>query len=165
MTHFPDYCCFRDDRKSKVGGGVATFATMPCSFPLENKPPFIEAVCICIKSYIYMICFYVPPVCSVSCVCRDEDLFIANTVDKIIFLNSKSEIVLCGDFHRFNVQERYHMCSLIDMVEGPTYNQNQLDYILMTLALSENYSVPTEAPIDNSKISHTSLLAHLTYLT
>ena len=46
-----------------------------------------------------------------------------------------------------------------NMFSDITYNTSQLDYILMTENLSTHFKVTAEAPVDNSKIPHVSLLA------
>ena len=163
MTHFSDFSCFRDDRPNKIGGGVAIWARTslyPHVFNLENKPSYIEAVSVCVMYHIYIICVYVPPVASVRSACREDILrFLTDSVDKITCLNAKSEVVICGDFNRFPVGSLCNVCNLTSMFSGSTYNGHQLDYILMTEALCEHYSVNEEAPIDNSKTPHVSLMA------
>ena len=163
MTSFSDFCCFRNDRLKRVGGGVAIWAhssLYPRVFHLENKPSFIEAISVCIMSHVYLICVYVPPSPAVRCDCKDEILcFLTDSVDRITCFDPKSEVVICGDFNRFPVRNLCHVCNLQNLFSGSTYNGNQLDYILMTEALCEHYSVTTEAPIDNSKVPHVSLMA------
>ena len=132
----------------------------PCVFCLENKPTFIEAISVCILSRVYVICVYVPPISAVKSVCRDDVLhFLVESVDKITHVNPKSEVVICGDFNRFPVHEFCNVCNLTCMFYGITYNDSQLDYILMSEALSESYSVTLESPVDNSKVPHASLMA------
>ena len=127
---------------------------------LENKPMSIEAVSVCISSHVYVICVYVPPLPSLNSVCRDDVLhFLVTSVDRITRSNPKSEIVICGDFNRFPVNDLCNVCNLQYTFQGVTYNTSQLDYILMSEALSESYSVSLESPIDNSKVPHASLMA------
>ena len=120
----------------------------------------IEAVSVCIFSHVYVICVYVPPLPSSKSACRDEVLhFIVTSVDKITRANPKSEIVICGDFNRFPVNDLCNVCNLQCSFQGVTYNNSQLDYILMSEILSESYCVSLQSPIDNSKVPHASLLA------
>ena len=163
VTHFPNFACFRDDRSDRIGGGVAIwahFSLYPRVFCLEGKPTFIEAVSVSFLSYVYVICVYVPPVSSVKSACRDDILrFLIESVDKIINTNTKSEIVICGDFNKFPVRDLCNVCNLTCMFHGNTYNNSQLDFILMSEILSESYAVTVAPPVDNSKVPHASLIA------
>ena len=163
MTRIADYQCFRDDRSTKIGGGVAIWAHISLSphvFELENKPISIEAIAVCLMSYLYVICVYIPPIVSSNREQRDVVLrFLTISIDKLAYESPKAEILLCGDFNRFPVYELCNECNLHNMFSGITYNTSQLDYMLMTENLSTLYRVTVETPIDNSKISHVSLLA------
>lgn len=163
MTQMPDYECFRDDRCDKVGGGVAIwthFTLQPKRFVLEGKPSYVEAVAVCVMSWFFIICIYVPPVVSTRCACKDEILRFL-TVSELgqAYAMLSSESVICGDFNRFPVKDLCNSCNILSMYSGITYNASQLDYIFMTESLSNEYRVTAEAPIDNSKIAHASLMA------
>ena len=163
ITHFSNFVCFRNDRSNGTGGGVAVWAHCslhPHVLSLEGKPSYIEAISVCIFSYIYILCVYVPPIPSVRAVCREDILrFLTESIDSMTHANPKAEIVICGDFNRFPVHDLCNVCNLTCMFFGNTYNSNQLDYFLMSESLSECYSVTAEAPVDNSKVPHVSLLA------
>ena len=104
-------------------------------------------------SHIYILCIYVPPVPSLRQDHRNDVLqFLVEAVDKLTNMSPKSEVVICGDFNRFPVQDLCNVCNLTGMFVGNTYNERQLDHILMSEALSEHYKVTAEASFDNSKI-------------
>ena len=163
MTQIPEYQCFRDDRCNKVGGGVAIwahFSLQPSCFILEGKPSYVEAVAVRVMSWLFIICIYIPPIVSTRCVYKDEILrFLTDTFDNIACVCPSSETVICGDFNRFAVTDVCNTCNMLNMFSGITYNTSQLDYFLMTELLSNQYRVTAEAPIDNSKIAHVSLMA------
>ena len=163
FTEISDYCCFRGDRSSKNGGGVAIWAhssLWPRKLELSGIPEFIEAVSICIMSFVYVICVYIPPLRAVKRDCREAIThFLEDTVDRIMYSCPQCEIVICGDFNRFPVFDVISSCNLKSMFEGTTYHSSQLDYIFMSKALSKFYVVTAEAPVDNSKVPHKSLLA------
>ena len=163
MTEIGNFQCFRDDRCGRVGGGVAIWAhsnLYPSRVPLINKPSYIEGVAMRIKQKMFIICVYFPPNISTRSICKEElSDFLTETIDSIVNICAESEIVLCGDFNQFPVHQFCDSCNLQTTFSGVTYNSSQLDYMLMTEVLSNQYKVNAVAPVDNSKIAHSALLA------
>ncbi|MEL7307751.1 MAG: endonuclease/exonuclease/phosphatase family protein [Pseudomonadota bacterium] len=161
LVSIPGYCCSRDDRKDRIGGGVAIWTRHHlCTerVTLSCKPNDIEAVAVKISPKLLVIGCYVPPqaVNNNHCVVKE---FIIDLIDDALNEDSSLEVILCGDFNRLNVNDICRHCNLVNLNEKPTYGNAELDYILLSEDLAANYTVCTAEPIDNSSTPHVSLLA------
>ena len=77
----------------------AHFSLSPRFVKTNAKPTGIEVVAACLVSHLYVICVYVPPDVSATSSSRDDILlFLVDFVDKTMFMNPKSEIIVCGRF-------------------------------------------------------------------
>ena len=161
FASIPGYQLFRDDRKGRVGGGVAIWAKpylSPQRIDVLNKPPSIEFVAIYIHPKICLIGIYIPPSVAVSSKQLFTD-FLTDTFDDILNTFPDSRFVLCGDLNHFHISDLCNNVNLVNTFVGITYGKTQLDYILMSEDLSPLYDVTTELPVENSKVAHKSLLA------
>lgn len=158
------YTSFRDDRKGRIGGGVAVWvkqSLFPIPVPLINKPLDIECVAVNLsQSHILLLGCYIPPVFAA----QNGHLvssFIIGEIDR--FLSAvptlSYDVVLCGDFNRLNMSTICLNCDLVNIHRSPTYGSAELDYILISESLKDKYSITTNAPFDFSKVPHLSLLA------
>ena len=120
MTDLKNYTCFRDDRAGRIGGGVAIWAKHslnPLLHPVKHKPAFLETVAIRIIGCIYILCVYIPP--DVSIQFKEDVLnFLISCIDDILFSDPTSEVILCGDFNRFPVQNLCNVCNLKNIYKG-----------------------------------------------
>lgn len=161
MVSIRDYCCFRDDRTERVGGGVALWARddlQPESVPVKEKPNCIEVVAVKVINKLLIIGAYVPPqvvAASNEAVTR----FFIDFVDSFLDSNPLFDVILCGDFNRLYVNNICNACNLVNLHKQPTYGSAELDYILMSENAAASYVVRQEVPIDESKTPHVSLMA------
>ena len=80
-------------------------------------------------------------------------------MDRYLYDNPNSNIIVCGDLNRLNLSSILQNCTLVNAFIGPTYGEAQLDYILLSENLIALYDVTDCAPFDNSSTPHKSLLA------
>lgn len=161
MVSIADYCCFRDDRTDRIGGGVAVWCRnhlQPETVPLADKPHGVEAIAIRIKSNMLIIGAYVPPQIVLSNNERVSQFFI-DFIDSFLNRNPLVDIILCGDFNRLKVDVVCNACNLVNLHNRPTYGAAELDYILISESASLSYSVSETVPIDESKTPHKALIA------
>lgn len=161
LVSIPSYCCFRDDRTDRIGGGVAIWSKFhfcPERIVLLDKPNDIEIVAVKLKCNLIIIGCYVPP----QAVSANRDIisrFIVESVDSCLIDNPTFDVVLCGDFNRLNVDVISRNCNLVNLHKQATYGLAELDYILISENVASVYSVCKADPIDTSSVHHVSLLA------
>ena len=64
LISVPDYCCFRDDRCDRIGGGVAIWSKVylcPERIIISEKPDGIEVVALKMNCKMLIIGCYIPP--------------------------------------------------------------------------------------------------------
>ncbi len=155
------YNCFRNDRSSRRGGGVAVWIKDHFPMCCETLPPDngIECLLLLLTSCkVALFVAYVPPIPAL----RDYHLindFIIQNVDLVLKKVPSYDLIVCGDFNRFNVNDICLSLNLVNVHNKPTYGCAELDYILISEDLIENYMVTTCSPFDRSKVPHLSLLA------
>ena len=162
MISISGYTCFRYDRPNRLGGGVAIWSRhhlSPVVFPLVNKPSDIECLAIILRSvHIALIGCYIPPIPASRCN-QSISTFLIGEIDRLLKDHPYLDIMLCGDFNRFNIGDICNNCNLINSFTGFTYGNAQLDYILISESLYTCYSVKDCPPFDNSTNPHLSLMA------
>ena len=85
--------------------------------------------------------------------------FIIDFVDDFLQRFHFYEIVISGDLNRFNVHYICNSLNLRNNHNHPTYGDAELDYILLTDDLADEYCICTGVPFDRSTTPHYSLLA------
>ena len=105
---------------------------------------------------IIFACIYVPPDFSVSHSTAVDDYIISNS-DTFLSKLHDFDIVLCGDFNRFDTNSLCNQLYLENLVHEPTRNSALLDYVLVSKTISSYFSVSVGPPIANS--DHNSISA------
>ena len=85
--------------------------------------------------------------------------FITSSLDECLAQNPDFSVVIAGDLNRFDVSGVCSFLELCNKNNSPTYANSELDYILLSSALSDHYEISLCAPFDRSKVPHKSLLA------
>lgn len=155
------YTVFREDRTHTIGGGVAAWIKnsihvrrLACT-----HPSYFECLSLLLADFdIVVLLLYVSPD-TVSKMSASVNDFIIEYVDQILSDKPNMHVILCGDLNRFNVTEVKNSLNLKDLHTKPTYGDAQLDYLLFSDNLANQYSVMDSVPIDNSKVPHISLHA------
>ena len=155
------YSVFRGDRVHAIGGGVAAWVKnsvqahrLPCSHPND-----IECLSFLMTDFdIIVLLLYVPPNTALRDSASVND-FIISYIDGILKNKPDLHVLLCGDLNRLDVTEVKHALDVKDLWMKPTYGGAQLDYILVSSSLANQYIITDCVPIDNSKVPHIPLLA------
>ena len=162
LVSVPDYCCFRDDRLNRIGGGVAIWSKVdlcPESIVISEKPDGIELVALKMNNCkMLIIGCCIPP----QIVTSSHDLvsrFLIDTVDSFLNEYPTFDVMLCGDFNRLKVENICSNCNLSNVHNQATYGDAELDYVLISESAASFYSVFKVDPIDVSTVPHASLLA------
>ena len=156
-----DYCCFRDDRCGRIGGGVAIWSKVnfcPQKICISEKPPGIEVVVVALNCKMFIIGCYIPP----QVVSSSHDLvsdFLIDLIDTLLIERTSFDVMLCGDFNRLEMDFICRNCNLLNKHNCNTYGKAELDYILISENIASFYSVTKADPIDVSVVHHASLLA------
>ncbi len=160
-TAIDNYVCFRDDRVNRIGGGVALWvrcSILSCRLPCTHPNGF-ECLIVKLPSLkIIIMALYVPPHVANSRSSSVND-FITSSLDECMMLNPEFGVVIAGDLNKLDVSS---ICSSFDLCNKnnrPTYGNSELDYILLSGSLSDNYVLSLCAPLDRSKVPHKTILA------
>ena len=162
-TSINGYICYRDDRKNRVGGGVAIWVRncfvsvlLPCAHSSDFE-------CVIVKLTglkLIVMAMYLPPnVANSQSSSTSINSFVISTLDEYLDINPDFDVVIAGDLNRFDVKDICCSFDLRNINNFPTYANAELDYILFSESLSNNYIVSLRAPFDRSKVPHKSLLA------
>lgn len=156
-----DFCCFRDDRSDRIGGGVAVWCRshfLPEEISVNVKPAGVEVVAVKLFCKMLIIGAYIPPQIVIS---NHEAVlqFFIDFIDSFLNANPLFEVMLCGDFNRLKMHVICNACNLVNLHNDPTYGSAELDYILISENAVSSYSVSTATPIDESKTPHLALKA------
>ncbi len=167
IVSIADFCCFRDDRSDRIGGGVAICCKshlLPEEVFIIDKPVGIEVVAIKLRCKMLVIEAYVPPQTVIS---NHETVsqFFIDLIGSFLDVNPLFDVILCGDFNRLHVDVICNACNLVNPHRNPTYGSAELDYILISENAASSYSVSTTTPIDESKTPHLALLAMPRHVT
>ena len=153
LLHIPNYSLFRDDRKSRRGGGVCIWLSNAFSafqiFPVFS-PPTVDSLWLAIPNCkLIFICIYFPPDCVVS---QSSVLtnFIISQCDLILSTYHDFDIFLCGDFNRLQTKSIEDSFDLVNVVNEPTRGNATLDLFLVTASLVSRLDASVEAPVCNS---------------
>ena len=156
------YRVFRQDRKHKIGGGVAVWVKDSIHVILNSCPqlPQFECLSLHLVSFGFVLyLLYVPPDTAI----KEPTLvhrYIIKHIDQILNEYPQLEVMLCGDLNRLDVSILKNSLNLADLHGRPTYGNAQLDYILISSdSLAEKYAVTDAPPLDISKTPHLSLVA------
>lgn len=161
LMAIPGYSCFREDRQDRIGGGVAIWVRdcVPAQRLALSSPSQVESLMLrIVSSNLIVLALYIPP----NSATRDSDAinaFLQDSLDNALSSSPESDIVLCGDLNRFSVSDVCSSFTLINKFNKPTYGDAQLDYILISEDLCDEYDVSDCCPFDKSKVPHASLLA------
>jgi hypothetical protein len=160
LIQLPNYIHHRNDRQNRKGGGacvwIHTSMTAKRLLP-TNQPEFLDSVWLSIPAArLIFVCMYIPPDNALSCRSVIDEYVISNC-DAFLCSRCDFEVVLCGDFNRYNIQNVLTHLDLVNLVTEPTRGSALLDYFLISLALSTNYTVNVTSPIANS--DHSSICA------
>ena len=161
VVHISGYRVFREDRKQRVGGGVAAWikdSIQVCRFPCHHPTQF-ECLTLHLVAFgLILVILYIPPEVAL----RESvavNQFIVDHVDEILTEVPNNEIILCGDLNRLSISEIKASLNLHDLHGKQTYGNAQLDYILFSDNLINRYNISEFPPIDISKTPHTALVA------
>ena len=161
LISFPNFHHHRCDRESRRGGGVCSWTHSSLNAkPLvsTHKPDFVEAVWLCLPyAKIIFTCMYIPPDFAVSHSGLIDDYIVTN-VDNFLSYLCDFDVIICGDFNKYDVQDICNQLDLDNMVQEPTRISAFLDYILISKTISASYHVSVESPISNS--DHRSICAY-----
>ena len=91
--------------------------------------------------------------------------FLIREIDQFFCSYPDSCIILCGDLNRLEISDISQNCNLVNIFNRPTYEDAQLDYILISETFSSNYTVSDYLPLDSSKTPHVSLVAEPTLVS
>ena len=161
MTSIDNFCCFRDDRKDRIGGGVAIWTKAflsPEEIIMSEKPVGVEVVAVKLKSKMLLIGAYVPPQ-TVASHHNDVIQFFIHFIDTFLDQYPLYDVLLCGDLNRLKVDSICNSCNLVNIHNHATYGEAELDYILISESVVSSYSVHRTTPIDESSVPHLALLA------
>ena len=153
--------CFRNDRPGRIGGGVALWircSILSSVLPCKNSANF---ECLLVKLptlKIFIMAVYLPPNVANSKAAFVRD-FMITTMDNCLLDNSDFDVVIAGDLNRFAVDDVCRSLSLRNINNRATYANAELDYILFSESLSNEYVISLCAPFDRSKIPHMCLVA------
>lgn len=136
-----NYSFFRDDRQSRIGGGVCLWCHnffTPEILP-SYKQDFIEHLVIYLRKVsIFVIVIYIPPSLLANQRLMIDD-FLVDVLERCLSLNPDGNLIVCGDFNNFDTRDLALSYSLENKVIAPTRGNNILDMIFMTDSLSEYY--------------------------
>jgi hypothetical protein len=170
LTDLPNYSCFRDDRLNRKGGGVGVWASrhiIPVRLLTRvcNKPVGIEVLWL--KTVFGLLCaIYIPPDCITSCATEINNYIISSYDEFSSSDPNLTNVILCGDFNRFNITticSHLDVCNIINCV---TRNASDipLDLIIVPTVSIASYDVPTSLPPLKDCINNTSSDHNVIYL-
>lgn len=151
---------FREDRKERIGGGVAVWVkdSIAVNRHICSHPPELECLTLHFSSFgFWLVTLYIPP--EISLRKTFVNSFIIDHVDSIQNVMPNAEIIVCGDLNRLNPDDIKNSLNLLDLHKKPTYGDAQLDYVLASYTIADYYKVTDFPPLDISKVPHISLLA------
>jgi hypothetical protein len=160
-TEIGDYVCFRDDRINRIGGGVALWirsSIVSCVVPCNHSSDFECAIVKLPALKIIIMALYLPPNIAKP-KSSNVNSFVISALDDCLMHNPGFDVVIAGDLNRFDVKEVCCSLGLRNINNRATYANSELDYILLSVSLSNNYTISLCAPFDRSKVPHKSLLA------
>ena len=160
-TSIKDYVCLRDDRDSRIGGGVAFWIRSDIMTNLVkcSHPSGFECLVVKLPAMkLFLMALYLPPNIA-NCKSSSISAFIISTLDNLLMNDPQFDVVIAGDLNRFDVTGICCSLNLRNINNRPTYSNAELDYILLSESLCDCYSISLCAPFDRSKVPHLSLLA------
>lgn len=155
LFHIPGFSLFRNDRSSRIGGGIAVWAHSNLLPKLvdpdhTNKPPAIECLWLVLHSEIIMCACYIPPALSASTNTEIMDYLVSSS-DSLKNSYPNAYVMFCGDFNNLNVASLMYHLDLINLVTTPTRNAAIIDLILIEEPLANKFSDSVSyAPVGNS---------------
>lgn len=132
------YICYRSDRNDRKGGGVCMYVKenfVVRQWNMVNKPISIEALVLQILMPLKLvICVvYIPPQITQDSAISD---CIIDTFDQILANNYNYNIILAGDFNKFDMTDIISNLSLTATVTEATRNEAILDQIFTDINTS-----------------------------
>ena len=161
LVHVPGFSCHREDRRHRIGGGVAVWIRDSIFCQRRLVRPMIGVECLFLllcQLRILFVVMYIPPVIAVR---ERESLneFIIQEIDSILTQYFEFDVILCGDLNKYDITFICQNLSLVNCNNRPTYGESELDYILLSESLTEYYEIVHAAPVDVSSTPHVSLIA------
>ena len=145
----PDYTLYRCDRSARVGGGVCIYISnsLGCNRDLTCDPPLtIESVSMRIPSLnLFVICAYVPPNLKCDEADKISEYFI-ESLDAHLSSFPDSNLMIAGDFNKFDSSIFADNFSLQNCVVLPTRNRAVLDQIWVNSDLGDAYTEARVGP-------------------
>ena len=158
------YTLVRSDRTHKRGGGTAIYIRDEISFEAISCTNYFkdvaEGTCVdLLNSKLILLCMYIPPNSTADALTLIEE-DICGLVDAQLTRTPDRELIILGDFNKFDVKLLTTNLCLTDIVVKPTRGCNILDHILISQPLMDTYSpsnVSYNPPIGKSDhLTHTS---------
>ena len=160
LIKIPSFNNFRCDRQLRRGGGVCIWSHSSLEVKLlipKDRPNFLDAVWLSFPSIkVIFACLYIPPEYATTHEHVINEYIIRNT-DIFLSYLTESDIIICGDLNRYNIQTICNQLDLDSLVQEPTRNAALLDYILISKIISSDFSVTVGPPISTS--DHNSISA------
>jgi len=120
IVSIPGYVIIRNDRENKKGGGTMIYVCEKLPFELletQSKPKYVEAVSI-VHDNKLIVLLYLPPSLTKEEFHNTEE-FLNTFVDTQLIKNPSLDIIILGDFNRFNMSD---VCDQFNLV--PTINES-----------------------------------------
>lgn len=153
LVRLPNYRHYRDDRHSRVGGGVCIWvhnSQSALQLLPEGQPDQMESVWLCLPfNQILLTCLYIPPIFATTAK-NEIDNFIIRNFD--IFLNRYPDfdVVICGDLNRYTITDLEDSLDVVNLVTETTRGSAILDFFLISTTRSSDYVVSVTAPFGRS---------------
>lgn len=153
ILKFPNYIHYRQDRRSRRGGGVCVWTHVSIvinHLTPRNELDFIEAVWLSLpSSKLIFVCLYIPPDIALTQKYAIDE-YITSNCDYFLSSLYDFDLIICGDFNRFDSNSIVNHLDLVNLVKEPTRNLAMLDYLFVSYNLLTNYKVEVSSPIANS---------------
>ena len=138
LLHLRNYHLFRDDRVTRIGGGVCAWihqSLCPRLIPSAKYSSFDCLFVHLMAAQILLVSVYFPPRISAA-----EKLLIdsviSNKIDSHLIDYPDSDIIICGDFNKFSTINLEVTFDLTNLVTAPTRRNNILDKIFVSSDLA-----------------------------
>ena len=161
-VNLPNFVVNRDDRHTKIGGGVCVWLNSSISYdrfyPSIEKPCDIESVFLILKNYsIIFITVYIPPGLNMTKYNAINEFLIA-AIDEVLSVLPDLKVVLTGDFNRAPVNNLCVHCDLHPIIMEATRGNACLDQIFVHFDMKSNIRYEIGCPFGKS--DHKSISAH-----
>ena len=155
------YVCLRADRIGRIGGGVAIWirdSYVVC--PIQcDAPQDIECLVVKLPSFrLILLAVYLPPDVVSRSSQRLNDFFVT-CLDSVLDSCPEYDVIFAGDLNRFDIGNLCSSFNLKNINNQPTYGKAELDFILFSDTVSDNYVIKMCPPFDVSKVPHYALHA------